>query len=88
MAANVPYADGTFDPTVMRVLEDTFADAWLTDYMLMADHSAGVSFSVSFRRMWACLGRREKVPEGAGLGCSGIEQIWEEHVLDGEATLR
>jgi hypothetical protein len=28
MAANVPYADGTFDPTVMRVLEDTFADAW------------------------------------------------------------
>ena len=26
-------------------------------------------------------------PPGWGL-CSGIEQIWEEHVRDGEATLR
>jgi hypothetical protein len=36
-------------------------------------------------------GRREKVPEVTWLAAflsSGIEQIWEEHVLDGEATLR
>ena len=31
----------------------------------------------------------KKFPRARGWGlCSGIEQIWEEHVLDGEATLR
>ena len=31
----------------------------------------------------------KKFPMARGWGlCSGIEQIWEEHVLDGEATLR
>ena len=31
----------------------------------------------------------KKFPRARSWGlCSGIEQIWEEHVLDGEATLR
>ena len=31
----------------------------------------------------------KKFPRARGWGlCSGIEQIWEEHLLDGEATLR
>jgi hypothetical protein len=46
-------------------------------------NSAGCNFGEVVKKLtW-------KVPEARGWGlCSGIEQIWEEHVLDGEATLR
>jgi hypothetical protein len=37
----------------------------------------------------SCMPDVKKFPRARGWGlCSGIEQIWEEHVLDGEATLR
>ena len=60
------------------------ADSRVVGAIFQFDRSSALQLELGYR-----MADVKKFPRARGWGlCSGIEQIWEEHVLDGEATLR